>query len=79
MNPDNFYYSVGDIVEINETSWKVRDVTMKYGIQSTYGLERETKEGEMEYMNIDTGSLETIMGVKKWENRLKNMDTAANL
>ena len=60
---NNLYYSVGDVVIINETTWEIKDITMKYGIQPTYGLIRKTKEGQSEYMNIDTGSLETIMGV----------------
>ena len=55
-------FKKGDIITINDKKWTISDITMKYGIQHTYGLERENKNGDREHMNIETGSLETMIG-----------------
>ena len=78
MKEDNFYYSVGDVVIINEKTWTVEDITMKFGNQWVYGLNHETEDGGIEHFSCGTGSFEALMGVKKWENKLKSMGTVAN-
>jgi hypothetical protein len=77
MNKD-FYYSIGDVVVINEKSWTVDGITMKFGHQWVYGLNHETTDGAKEHFSCGTGSLEALMGVKKWENKLKSMGTVAS-
>ncbi len=55
-------YVKGDVVTINDKDWTIESVTMRFGRQMTYGLERENKNGERQHINIETGSLETMIG-----------------
>ena len=57
-------YSKGDVVTINDRHWTIKDISMRFGRIWMYGLEREKKNGKEEHFSIETGSLETIMGIK---------------
>ena len=57
-------YNTGDVVTINEKDWTVTEIVMRFGRVYNYGLERENKSGKREHFSIETGSLETIMGIK---------------
>ena len=54
-------YHKGDVVTINNTEWFVESVTMRFGRIMTYGLECKNKNGERNHVNIETGSLETLI------------------
>ena len=51
----------GDVVTINNIDWTIDSITMRFGRIMNYGLEHKTEKGKREYVNIETGSLETLM------------------
>ena len=51
----------GDMVTINNIDWIIESITMRFGRIMTYGLEYKKENGEREYVNIETGSLETLI------------------
>ena len=61
-------YHKGDVVTINNIDWTIDSVTMRFGRIMTYGLEYKDDNGERECVNIETGSLETLIkiGEDKW-------------
>ena len=58
---DETKYHEGDLVTINNIDWTIDSITMRFGRIMTYGLEYKKENGEWEYVNIDTGSLETLI------------------
>ena len=54
-------YKVGDTVVINKKDWIVDEIKMRFGRTWVYGLNHETKDGKVEKMTMETGSLETLM------------------
>lgn len=54
-------YHEGDVVTINNIDWTIDSVTMRFGRIMTYGLEYKDENGEREHVNIETGSLETLV------------------
>ena len=58
---DETKYHKGDEVTINNIDWTIESITMRFGRVMTYGLEYEKENGEREYVNIETGSLETLI------------------
>ena len=58
---DETKYHEGDVVTINDIDWTIDSVTMRFGRIMTYGLEYKKENGEREYVNIETGSLETLI------------------
>ena len=54
-------YKIGDRVIINGKDWIVDEIRMRYGREWTYGLIHETKDGKMENLAMETGSLEKLM------------------
>tara|TARA_B100001123_G_C15201619_1_gene983589 strand:+ start:771 stop:977 length:207 start_codon:yes stop_codon:yes gene_type:complete len=54
-------YDKGDIITINNKDWVIENIVMRFGRALNYGLERKNKNGKRLYMNIETGSLETMM------------------
>ena len=53
----------GDMVTINNIDWTIDSVTMRFGRIMNYGLEYKDENGEREYVNIETGSLETLIKI----------------
>ena len=53
----------GDVVTINNIDWIIESITMRFGKIMTYGLEYKKENGEREYVNIETGSLETLIKI----------------
>ena len=58
---DETKYQEGDLVTINNIDWTIDSVTMRFGRIMTYGLKYKDENGEREYVNIETGSLETLI------------------
>ena len=58
---DETKYQEGDLVTINNIDWTIDSVTMRFGRIMNYGLEYKDENGEREYVNIETGSLETLI------------------
>jgi hypothetical protein len=58
---DETKYHEGDLVTINNIDWTIDSITMRFGRIMTYGLEYKGKNGDREYVNIETGSLETLI------------------
>ena len=56
-------YHKGDVVTINDIDWIIESITMRFGKIMTYGLKYKDKNGEREYVNIETGSLETLIKI----------------
>ena len=54
-------YNKGDVVTINNKDWVVDEIKMRFGRAWVYGLNHETKDGKVEKMSMETGSLETLM------------------
>ena len=54
-------YHKGDVVTINNIDWTIDSVVMRFGRIMTYGLKYKDENGEREYVNIETGSLETLI------------------
>ena len=54
-------YKIGDRVIINGKDWIVDEIRMRFGKTWTYGLVHETKDGKMENLAMETGSLEKLM------------------
>ena len=54
-------YHEGDVVTINNIDWTIDSVTMRFGRIMTYGLEYKDENGERNQVNIETGSLETLI------------------
>ena len=55
-------YKVGDTVIINKKDWVVGEIKMRFGREWIYGLVHETKDGKVENLAMETGSLETLIG-----------------
>ena len=55
-------YNKGDAVTINDKSWIVDSISMRFGRMWVYELKRKNEQGERRHFSIETGSLETIMG-----------------
>tara|TARA_R100000315_G_C5175648_1_gene101592 strand:- start:165 stop:362 length:198 start_codon:yes stop_codon:yes gene_type:complete len=53
----------GDVVTINDIDWIIESITMRFGKIMTYGLEYKKENGEREHVNIETGSLETLIKI----------------
>ena len=53
----------GDVVTINDIDWIIESITMRFGKIMTYGLKYKDKNGEREYVNIETDSLETLIKI----------------
>ena len=60
---DETKYQEGDLVTINNIDWTIDSITMRFGRIMTYGLEYKKENGEREYVNIETGSLETLIKI----------------
>ena len=58
---DETKYHKGDVVTINNIDWTIDSVTMRFGRIMTYGLEYKDKNGDRNHVNIETGSLETLI------------------
>ena len=56
-------YHEGDVVTINDIDWIIESITMRFGKIMTYGLEYKKENGEREHVNIETGSLETLIKI----------------
>ena len=56
-------YQTGDVVTINNIEWIIESITMRFGRIMTYGLKYKDENGEREYVNIETGSLETLIKI----------------
>jgi hypothetical protein len=54
-------YHTGDVVAINKTEWFIESVTMRFGRVLTYGLEYKDENGKRNHVDIETGSLETLI------------------
>ena len=54
-------YHKGDVVTINNIDWTIDSVTMRFGRIMTYGLEYKDENGKRNHVNIETGSLETLI------------------
>ena len=54
-------YHKGDVVTINDIDWIIESITMRFGRVMNYELKYKNKNGEREYVNIETGSLETLI------------------
>ena len=55
-------YKIGDKVIINDKDWVVDQIRMRFGREWIYGLVHETKDGKVENLAMETGSLETLIG-----------------
>tara|TARA_B100000282_G_scaffold105712_1_gene74891 strand:- start:356 stop:553 length:198 start_codon:yes stop_codon:yes gene_type:complete len=53
----------GDVVTINNIDWIIESITMRFGKIMTYGLEYKKENGKKEHVNIETGSLETLIKI----------------
>ena len=53
----------GDVVTINNIDWIIDSITMRFGRIMNYGLKYKDKNGDREYVNIETGSLETLIKI----------------
>ena len=53
----------GDMVTINNIDWIIESITMRFGRIMTYGLEYKKENGKKEHVNIETGSLETLIKI----------------
>ena len=60
---DETKYKEGDVVTINNIDWIIESITMRFGKIMTYGLKYKDKNGEREYVNIETDSLETLIKI----------------
>ena len=60
---DETKYQEGDLVTINNIDWTIDSITMRFGRIMTYGLKYKDENGEREYVNIETGSLETLIKI----------------
>ena len=58
---DETKYHEGDLVTINYIDWTIDSITMRFGRIMTYGLKYKDENGDREYVNIETGSLETLI------------------
>ena len=58
---DETKYHKGDVVTINNIDWIIDSVTMRFGRIMTYGLEYKNEDGKRNSVNIETGSLETLI------------------
>ena len=58
---DETKYHKGDVVTINDIDWIIESITMRFGRVMNYELKYKNKNGEREYVNIETGSLETLI------------------
>jgi hypothetical protein len=54
-------YNVGDEVKINNVLWKVGGIRHRFGKLLSYDMKRN--DGKKGSFSIETGSLETLMGV----------------
>ena len=53
----------GDVVTINNIEWIIKSITMRFGRIMNYELKYKKENGEREYVNIETGSLETLIKI----------------
>ena len=53
----------GDMVTINNIDWIIESITMRFGRIMNYELKYKKENGEREYVNIETGSLETLIKI----------------
>ena len=60
---DETKYHEGDLVTINDIDWIIESITMRFGKIMTYGLKYKDENGERKYVNIETGSLETLIKI----------------
>ena len=60
---DETKYQEGDLVTINNIDWTVDSISMRFGRIMNYGLKYKDENGEREYVNIETGSLETLIKI----------------
>ena len=60
---DETKYQEGDLVTINNIDWTIDSITMRFGRIMTYGLKYKDENGDREYVNIETGSLETLIKI----------------
>ena len=60
---DETKFHEGDVVTINDIDWIIESITMRFGKIMTYGLKYKDENGEREYVNIETGSLETLIKI----------------
>jgi hypothetical protein len=58
---DEIKYKEGDVVTINNIDWIIESITMRFGKIMTYGLKYKKNDGEREYVNMETSSLETLI------------------
>ena len=54
-------YHTGDVVTINNIDWIIESVTMRFGKIMNYALKYKDENGDREFVNIETGSLETLI------------------
>ena len=54
-------YHTGDVVTINNIDWIIESVTMRFGKMMNYALKYKDENGDGELVNIETGSLETLI------------------
>ena len=54
-------YHTGDVVTINNIDWIIESVTMRFGKIMNYALKYKDESGDGELVNIETGSLETLI------------------
>ena len=64
---DETKYHEGDVVTINNIDWTIDSVTMRFGRIMNYGLEYRDQNGKRNHVNIETGSLESL--IKLGENK----------
>ena len=60
---DETKYHEGDVVTINNIEWIIESITMRFGRIMNYELKYKKENGEREYVNIETGSLETLIKI----------------
>ena len=60
---DETKYHEGDVVTINNIDWTIDSISMRFGRIMNYGLKYKDENGEREYVNIETGSLETLIKI----------------
>ena len=53
----------GDVVTINDIDWIIESITMRFGRVMNYELKYKKENGEREYVNIETSSLETLIKI----------------
>ena len=60
---ENNKFHEGDVVTINNIDWTIDSISMRFGRIMNYGLKYKDKNGDREYVNIETGSLETLIKI----------------